>query len=557
MALEITKQEQLEKFLVDKPAHWSQLIAARTALRVLPLALYKMPEQFWKHTLRACFMPWAAGRFPGYDPGRDMSESNRSTTYFVDLAARETSFHLTARETRHSITDPVASSAVYSAALSVACAAGSAFMSAGRASRSAALSAEYAVRSVGSAGWRSISIDVDRLTKRASGKASADLALSPFWSGETPPLITACWKSWTENEAASHYAPWINWYQSLLTGNGPSADYFGPELTLRIAQQPDKWWDRPAAFVNADISAWLAEAHENVVEIPQPEPGLVGTIDADGLVGFARSGEASADELAAVAGLLQVLMGTAEDLVALLAGNNSVAIAPGIAPQYLACLRAEPLSVDRLYALGVRLGNARGKLQRQIDSKDYPDLAPDVAEALDSVLELHGPVLLSTAEGRRLVDASSNYLQTAADNVALKRAATGYGKAVANSPDLFNKEARELLPQLNEDVGTGTHPERSTQVAMSASRNLLITVATVVLCETLKDGLAASVVGTSLTGVTAQTINFAFVFLTSNLPTIRELAAVSGPYLQWIEPLLRKAERRLRQPPLPPGQTGS
>ena len=325
---------------------------------------------------------------------------------------------------------------------------------------------------------------------------------------------------------------------------------------MRIAQQPDEWWNRPPALVNADIAAWLAEVPESAVEIPAPEPGLIGTIDADGRVGFARSGEVSADELAPVAGLLQVLTGAAEDLAALLVGNNAVAIAPSIVPQYLACLRAEALSIDRLYALGVRLGNARGKLQKQIDSKDYPDLAPDVAEALDSVLELHGPVLLSTAEGRRLVDASSDYLQTAADNTALKRAAIDYAYAVANSPDLFNKEARELLPQLNEDVGTGTHPERSTQVAMSASRNLLITVATVVLCETLKDGLAASVVGTNLTGVTAQTINFAWAFLTSNLPIIRELAAVSGPYLQWIEPLLRKAERRLRQAPLPPGQTG-
>lgn len=342
------------------------------------------------------------------------------------------------------------------------------------------------------------------------------------------------------------YQPWINWYQALLAGNGPAADYFGPDLILHIAQQSDKWWRRPAEAVNADIAAWLVEK-ESAVELPLPEPGLVGTIDADGRIGFARSGEATADELAGVAGLLRVLTGAVEDLAALLVGNNSVAIASSIVPQYLACLRADTISIDMLYALGVRLGNARAKLQKQIDSKDYPDLAPDVAEALDSVLELHGPVLLSTAEGRRLVDASSDYLRTAADNAALKRAAMDYSQAVGKSPDLFNKETRELLPQLNEDVAFGPHPERSTQVAMSASRNLLITVATVVLFETLKDGLAASVVGIGMTGVTTQTINFAWAFLTSYLPVIRELAAVSGPYLQWIEPLLRKAEKRLRE----------
>lgn len=347
------------------------------------------------------------------------------------------------------------------------------------------------------------------------------------------------------NSQAAHvggYAPWIDWYNAILNGT----DHFGHDLTLRIAQQPDKWWSRPVAQVNADIAAWLSETREHAVEVPLPEPGLVGTVDAEGRVGFARSDEATTDELAGLEGLLPVLTGAAEDLAALLVGNNSVAIAPSIVPQYLACLRAGSLSINRLYALGVRLGNARAKIEKQIDSKDYPDLAPDVAEALDSVLELHGPVLLSTSEGRRLVDASSDYLRTAADNAALKRAAINYGQAVASSPDLFNEETRDLLPELNEDVAFGTHPERSTQVAMSANRNLLITVATVVLFETLKDGLAASVVGTGMTGITTQTINFAWSFLTSYLPVIRELAAVSGPYLQWIEPLLRKAEKRLR-----------
>lgn len=350
----------------------------------------------------------------------------------------------------------------------------------------------------------------------------------------------------SETDRARVYTPWINWYQALLTGNSAAADYFGPDLTLRIAQQSDEWWSRPAAEVNADITAWLVEK-ESAVELPSPEPGLVGTVDADGRIGFARFGEATTDELARVAGLLRVLTGAAEDLAALLVGNNSVAIAPSIVPQYLACLRQDAISIDMLYALGVRLGNARAKLQKQIDSKDYPDLAPDVAEALDSVLELHGPVLLSTSEGRRLVGASSDYLRTAADYAALKRAAMDYGQAVGKSSDLFNKETRELLPQLNEDVAFGPHPERSTQVAMSANRNLLITVATVLLFETLKDGLAASVIGIGMTGVTTQTINFAWAFVTSYLPVIRELAAVSGPYLQWIEPLLRKAEKRLRE----------
>lgn len=76
------------------------------------------------------------------------------------------------------------------------------------------------------------------------------------------------WKSVTGSEWAADYAPWIKWYESLLNGNGPSADFFGPDLTLRIATQPNEWWDRPAREVNADIAAWLAEA---TTRIPSDE----------------------------------------------------------------------------------------------------------------------------------------------------------------------------------------------------------------------------------------------------------------------------------------------
>ncbi|MBJ7414710.1 MAG: hypothetical protein JHC88_04455 [Niveispirillum sp.] len=530
MALEITQHKELEKLLADKPAQWSHLIAARAALRMLPLALTGIQESDWLPVLRACFISWAVGQFPAHD----MTVAARSAARFGSVSSGRSAVNSAARSVRSA-----ALSATRSAdhvALSVD--------SAESAADSASLVANFVAES---AVWMSISADVTLLYETKNKTDIADFVQTPLWAVKIPLAIAKRWQSFVDYQHASHFAPWINWYQSLLTGNGPSADFFGPDLTLRIAQQPDEWWDRPVAEVNADVTRWLEEAKEGAVVVPPPEPGLVGTVDADGRVGFARSGEATEDELAGIGGLLQILTGAAEDLAALLVGNNSVAIAPSIVPQYLACLQADSLSIDRLYAAGVRLGNARAKLQKQIDSKDYPDLAPDVAEALDSVLELHGPVLLSTAEGRRLVGASSDYLRTAADSAALKRAAMDYGQAVAKSPDLFNKETRELLPELNEDVASGPHPERSTQVAMSASRNLLITVARVVLFETLKNGLAASVVGMGMIGVTAQTINFAWAFLTSYLPVIRELAAVSGPYLQWIEPLLRKAEKRLRE----------
>lgn len=531
MAVEITGRDELDAFLRGKPIEWSRLMAARSALRVLPVALSSdMPGNVLFSTLRACFISCAAGKYPAHH----MSAAADSALFAARSARSAADFALSAADSARS----AALSAAFSAARSAADSARSAALSAADfAARAAAFSA------ADSAVWKAVAQDANDLVRLPQ---LFDLLNTPLWPDAVPDWAVSVWRRFGDGKAATAdgYAPWIVWYQGMLTGTDP----FGPTLTLRIAQQPDGWWERPVREVNADIAAWLAASRESQIEIPPPEPGVAGIVDGDGRIGFARSGETPADELASTTGLRQVLVGALEELAALLAVKNSVAISPSIVPQYLACLRAEHLSIDMLYALGVRLGNARKKLQQQIDSNsdDYPDLTPDVSEALDSVLELHGPILLSTALGRKLLDASSEYLRTEADNAALKQAAKDYGAAVKNSPDLFNKEARELLPELNEDVGAGPHPERSTQVAMSASRNLLIPVAQVALQEVLKTGFLQSKPGLALTGVTAVSINAAWSFLSDYMPVIRELAQVSGPYLQWIEPLLRRVERDLR-----------
>lgn len=535
-----TPEFELRLLLANAPVQLSRAVAVRSALRVVPVAVAHLPEEYWLPLLRACLVSWAISRY-------SLDGFTVSAQSAADAAAAALS---SARRN----TDHLLKSAVRT--LSAA-----RYASRAAAAEVATTTADFAVRTV-SAAISAADVFSENLKASELGMFDAvwmaedrdsdsikQIWHLPLWQGEIPRWASDSWwkLSGVNVNIAKNYHHIYSWYKVLLRSPHSGVEYFDREVAERIAAQPDTWWLRPPEQVNADIAAWLEESQESAVDVPAPEPGLIGTIDTDGRIGFALSGEATAEELADVSGLLEVLTGATEDLAALLVGNNSVAIAPSIVPQYLACLRADAISIDMLYALGVRLGNARAKLQKQIDSKDYPDLAPDVAELLDSVLELHGPFLLSTAKGRRLVDASSDYLRTAADNAALKRAAMNYGQAVAYSPDLFNKEARELLPQLNEDVDTGPHPERSTQVAMSASRNLLITVARVALQEVLKEGFLGSTQGTALVGLTAFTIQAAWSFLTSYLPVISELAIASGPYLQWIEPLLRKAERRLRK----------
>lgn len=76
----------------------------------------------------------------------------------------------------------------------------------------------------------------------------------------------AAWQEFRQNEQLRpyDYAHWVEWYQTLLDGSHSSVDYFGSDLTLRIARGRDVWWDRPAREVNADIAEWMKEATTRV-----------------------------------------------------------------------------------------------------------------------------------------------------------------------------------------------------------------------------------------------------------------------------------------------------
>lgn len=346
---------------------------------------------------------------------------------------------------------------------------------------------------------------------------------------------------------AANYAPWINWYQSLLTGDGPSADYFGPDLILRIAQQPDEWWDRPAEKVNADIAAWLAERDAQAPIIPEPEPGTTFGITDDGRIGFMPSGVPSAEEIVANEGLLEVLGETVDDLTALVAGSNAFALLYKGIGKYAACLRQQPLSLNRLYARGIVLESTRAHLQKGIEAGDLPDMALEVASGLDSVLAIHGPLIASTHQGQLLLERSHQYEDKSVDIAAQRLAARDLANAIARSDTLFSEEVREEWPVIADGIGTGPYPARSTQVAMSGNNNLLIVLALLVAKPITEAAITASIPGALAVGALKATIDATWMFWCSYEPVIAHLVQVSGPDLAWMKPVLRLVAARRGQ----------
>jgi hypothetical protein len=541
MALDFTEPEQLEKFLADKPAHWSHIIAARAALRVLPIALTHLPEKHWLLIFRACFISWAASKFPTYNM-LAAAESIGSADLTAFPAARSVAISAALYAARSAS----ASTAVLASRYAVRAVTDSVFASIIRsATRDDSVQAVFHIPQPEGRAWTLATVDAAELMERIAPRYFTELMLLPLWGEVFPSLIARRWESLAQSKAGSEYAPWINWYQALLTGNGPSADYFGPDLTLRIAQQSDEWWDQPAEKVNADIAAWLKERDSEKLIVPEPEAGITLGVAEDGRIGVVPSGVSTPTEQNTNEGILEVLNETVEELKVRLSGSNAFAVLLGDVNKYAACLHRQPLSIDQLYLRGNNLEIARVHLNKTIAAGDMPDMPVGVAAGLDSVLSTHGLLIASTHQGQVLLERSHQYENKNADIAVQRLAARKFADAIAGADRLFSDEVREEWPSMADGIGKGPYPERSAQVAMSANRNLFITIAKVVVFETLKGGLAASVVGTMMTGVTAETINNALAFLTNHLPTIRDLAAVSGSYLQWIEPLLRHLQRRM------------
>ncbi|HRJ62178.1 MAG TPA: hypothetical protein PKZ97_15895 [Azospirillaceae bacterium] len=127
-----------------------------------------------------------------------------------------------------------------------------------------AVAAFYAVSAVAAAAaadpdsiWTAVEADCQLLD---AGKSADEVMRLPIWHGAPPDWARAAWRDVTESQELldAGFTPWLRWYEAAAAFDAPSAqDYFGPELSRKIALQPNEWWERGAEAVNTDIAEWL------------------------------------------------------------------------------------------------------------------------------------------------------------------------------------------------------------------------------------------------------------------------------------------------------------
>jgi hypothetical protein len=127
-----------------------------------------------------------------------------------------------------------------------------------------------------------------------------------------------------------------------------------------------------------------------------------------------------------------------------------------------------------LYIEGIRLANAEVAASKD---RELPPLDPLTREQLATLLQLHGTFILSTAEGAACIEAEQRYQRRPAEEAQYRIAAVEVASSLQNRPDVIDSSAASAVLRAAEEIGQGSHPERSSTAGTGALRNAVITFA--------------------------------------------------------------------------------
>lgn len=423
----IYDSDSLEAWLVGQPREVAVIIAARAALRALPLVVSDgegdrgdKSAAFLLPYCRAVAAAWVAGTWPTHaatvrsaasdaafasDAASDTAFASDSV-FAADSAAAAADAAFAVVAAADSADAAVAAAAASDAADAAAAAADAAFAAAaasraafasGAASDGAAAGATRAAGSFGAdASYDRINDDVKFIE---SGRDFFELGLAPLWRGNIPDLIRQSWDGfWNAQpkDAYRRWSVWIDWYEDRLKGAAGSRPVI-EELEVARVLIPDKEWEQGAAHVNALIKL-LEEEHRRVDpdDVGGQEP--IGTLfsddgpevdrNSDGRRDRPTSGEVAEDFHAQLREALDALIAATEEPGQ---ASNRFTDVTSLARRLLGALGAGPADVRPAQTVAHagkldRAGQADDRRRRDPDLEG-PALSADEREALDNAVD--------------------------------------------------------------------------------------------------------------------------------------------------------------------------
>lgn len=253
----------LESWLSTKPLEWSQVIALRSALRVLPLVAEFHPYKalsdaqkadLYLATFRAIHSCWAVLRYPRRVSASYALQASRASSRIIGQAATITGAPDLARV-------PYAAS---DAAHSVGQAD---FQIAIRSIKNSEIAASSALASAKQSFWDGVDADVAKLIESASRDSSTNIqsaASQRIWRKGRPSWAYEAHRRLSQRIKLVNgpWDCWLEWYDARMKGlsDFSLSPQWSEEVSARISNQSDSWWAEGSAYANRHIGSWVQEA---------------------------------------------------------------------------------------------------------------------------------------------------------------------------------------------------------------------------------------------------------------------------------------------------------
>lgn len=225
----------------DKPREWSQVIALRSALRVVPA----ISKPSWNNKRRnQKNLTLTVFRALVIASGAIGSRSNKFVTFNTDSYAVENVASYTTNAAAYAANAAVrgATYAIYSATNSVA---------------NASFAAAYVASAYKNDIWRAINNDIYALQNGEKPKTGFPV---PIWHNQPKHFVDLNTKLKADlSVLGDDFSIWSEWYQRRVDGKANAFAGFDRDADEKfyrfLVEQDDDWWKREPALVNADIKA--------------------------------------------------------------------------------------------------------------------------------------------------------------------------------------------------------------------------------------------------------------------------------------------------------------
>jgi hypothetical protein len=191
---------------------------------------------------------------------------------------------------------------------------------------------------------------------------------------------------------------------------------------------------------------------------------------------------------------------------------------------YERALSANRIRWAEVFALGEQLHSAAVASDREIVDRLRPELEDWQKAALDSLVRLHGPLILSSRVGLELSAQADAFRMSRDDLDRLQVAIISVGRELQSNPEIATSGATEEIISATRNLNYGVHPERNAVYTIATLRNLTVVLVgaatlSVPLVAGILGGISGAIAGSAITLVGAEAIkkSTAFVSLATQL----------------------------------------